>query len=237
MESKGFPVIYGGLMKTIVISLGGSVIVPDTVDFTYLNHFKTIIRNFSRKNKVVIVTGGGKTAREYLRPLQAAKLPERVASLVGIASTRLNARLVAGIFGITNPVPETVEDVVRALKTHTVVICGALGERKNMTSDGNAAEVAARLGADYFLNITNVKGLYTKDPHLKGATFIPCISYEDFLTIINKINYRAGQHFVLDQAAARLIKQFKIKTYIIGRDLPNLTRCLGGKSFIGTVIG
>tara|TARA_Y100000310_G_scaffold203871_1_gene204129 strand:- start:6092 stop:6766 length:675 start_codon:yes stop_codon:yes gene_type:complete len=223
-------------MKKVVISLGGSVIVPNKVDFSYLRDFKTVIKEFSKGNKVVIVTGGGKTARNYLLPLQKARMPKRVASLVGIASTRLNARLVAGMFGVAENVPETLKDVKKMLKRRNLVVCGALGDREGMTSDGNAAEVAADIKADFFLNITNVKGLYDDDPKKKSAKLIREIGYEDFLKIIKRISYKAGQHFVLDQAAARIIKRKKVKVFIVGKGLRNIEKCLYGEKFLGTVI-
>ena len=143
-------------MKTVVISLGGSVIVPDKVDYKYLEKFRKVILRFSRRNKVVIVTGGGKTARRYLKPLQKAGASTKVASLVGIASTRLNARLVEGVFGLSEDIPESLSSVKRLLKKQNLVICGALGEKENMTSDGNAAEVAGSIKADYFYAINFV---------------------------------------------------------------------------------
>ena len=223
-------------MMKVVISLGGSVIVPDKVDYAYLEDFKKVINKFSKKNKVVIVTGGGKTARRYLKPLQKAGISERIASLVGIASTRLNARLVEGVFGLTGSVPESLSEVKKELKRRNLVICGALGEKEGRTSDANAAEVAGAIKADYFLNITNVKGLYDDDPKKKKAKLISSISYDDFLKIIRKIKYHAGQHFVLDQAAAEIIKRRKIKVYIVGRDLKNIRKCLKGRKFVGTTI-
>ena len=43
----------------IVISLGGSIIVPNKVDYKFLSEFKKLILMYSKKNKIVIVTGGG----------------------------------------------------------------------------------------------------------------------------------------------------------------------------------
>ena len=43
----------------IVISLGGSVIVPDKIDVNFLEKFKKIINKIKKGNKIVIVTGGG----------------------------------------------------------------------------------------------------------------------------------------------------------------------------------
>jgi len=106
--------------------------------------------------------------------------------------------------------------------------------RPNMTSDGNAAEIAELIKADFFINITNVKGFYTSNPKTnKTAKFIPQISFEDFMKIVNKIKYKAGQHFVLDQSAAKIINRAKIKTYIVNKELK---KCLNGKSFEGTII-
>ena len=51
-----------------------------------------------------------------------------------------------------------------------------------------------------------------------------------------RIPYKPGQHFVLDQHAAEIIKKHKIKTYIIGPNLRNLNNLLNGKKWIGTVI-
>jgi uridylate kinase len=53
-------------MKTIVLSLGGSLIVPDKIDYPFLKKFRELILSFvKRGNKVIIVCGGGKTCRKY----------------------------------------------------------------------------------------------------------------------------------------------------------------------------
>ena len=58
----------------------------------------------------------------------------------------------------------------------------------------------------------------------------------DFYRMANKIKFKAGQHFVLDQTASKIIKQNKIKTYIVNKDLKNLKKVLKEKNFNGTVI-
>ena len=225
-------------MRKIVISLGGSVIIPNKVDYKYLNNFKKIINKFCKKNKVVIITGGGSTARDYIISLGKVTNNDKLLSIVGIAATRLNSRLVGGIFGIHDRVPENLQEVKKLLKKRNLVVCGALGYKENMTSDGNAAEVAELIKADYFVNITNIKGLYNSNPLTnKKAKFIPEINFNDFDKMLSKIKFRPGQHFVLDQSAAKIIKRSKIKTITIGRDLKNLSNLLNGKKFIGTIIG
>ncbi len=223
----------------LVISLGGSVIVPDKVDYRFLRKFNDIIKRYSRKEKVVIVTGGGGTFRKYLKSLEKVKLDEVTIGLVGIATTKLNARVVAGFLNKKGNIPNSINEIKQALKKSNIVICGALGFRTGTTTDGNAAEIAKHFKARAILNITNVNGLYDRDPRKhKSARLIPRIGFDEFYKIAKKIKYRAGQHFVLDQRAAGIIKRYRIRTAIInGHKIVNLENFLSGKRFTGTIIG
>ena len=54
--------------ETIIISLGGSLIIPDDIDVDFLKDFKKLILSQVEKGKkFVIITGGGKICRNYNR--------------------------------------------------------------------------------------------------------------------------------------------------------------------------
>ena len=79
--------------------------------------------------------------------------------------------------------------------------------------------------------------MFNKDPKkFKDARLVKTISFREFNKIMCKIKYAPGQHFILDQHAAKIIKKHKVKTIIVGNNLQNLKSCLQGKKFIGTVI-
>ena len=90
-----------------------------------------------------------------------------------------------------------------------------------------------------FINLTNVNGVYNKDPKFyKDARLIRNLSYADFGKLLSKVKEKPGQHFILDRLAFRIIKQNKIKVAILnGRDIKNLKAYLQGKRFAGSVIG
>ncbi len=221
-----------------VISLGGSLIIPKEIDVNFLKRFSVIVKDLIKKgNSVVLVCGGGSIARKYISVVTKMKFKKNFESLVGIETTKLNASLVASFFGKFHLLPDSLNDVYAELKKDKIVVCGALGFQPKMTSDGDAAMIAQYINADYFINLTNIDGLYDKNPAVKGAKQISNISFKKFDRIVSKINYKAGQHFVLDQAAAKIIMKEKIETVILkGSDLKNLERFFSKKSFIGTVI-
>jgi uridylate kinase len=224
--------------EVIVLSLGGSLIIPEEVNLSYLKEFKKAILKNIRKHKFVIVCGGGSVARKYISALREMGTDEKLQSFSGISATRMNARFMNYFFDL-NPeegITHTLDLLKKYISKQDVVFCGALEYKPDQTSDSTAAQIASSLKCS-FINLTDVPGLHDKNPkEHKNAKLIPKISWADFNRIIEKIKFKPGQHFVLDQNAARIIMKNKIPTYIIGKDMKEFDNLLRGKKFKGTVI-
>ena len=224
--------------KVIVLSLGGSLIVPDNVDYNFLNRFKKTILKNTKKYKFVIVCGGGSIARKYISALRETGKNEYYQSLAGISVTRTNARFMNYFFDFdaSEGIPHSMKTLKKYLRKREIVFCGALEYKSHQTSDSTSAQIASYFKCD-FINLTNVSGLHDKNPlEFRNAKFIPNISWKNFDKMVQKIKFRPGQHFVLDQTASKEIMKHKIKTYILGPDMKQLDNFLNGKKFIGSVI-
>ena len=224
--------------RIIVLSLGGSLIIPDKIDTIFLKEFKRIILKNTKKYKFIIVCGGGSIARKYISALGEIKINEKLQSFSGISATRMNARFMNYFFNI-NPehgIPHTMKVLKKYIKKQDVVFCGALEYKPDQTSDSTSAEIAKHFKSN-FVNLTNVSGLYDKNPKkYKNAKFISKISWKDFDKMANKEKFKPGQHFVLDQTASKIILKNKIITYIAGKNLRQLDNILKNKQFKGTII-
>lgn len=221
----------------MVVNLGGSLIFPDDVDVSYLKRFRDVINKNKSKYKLVVVCGGGKVARKYISALREVGASDTLQSYAGIQSTRTNARFMSYFFG-QNPekdIPLKMSDIKKHLRNQDVVFCGALEYKPKQTSDSTTAEVARHFKSP-FLILTNVAGLYDKNPkEFKSAKFIPAISWKGLYEMARKIGYKPGQNFVLDFNAAKIIMQHKIPTYIM-KEPKELDNFLNRKRFIGTEI-
>lgn len=224
--------------EVVVLSLGGSLIIPDKIDLKYLRKFKKVILKNSKKYKFIISCGGGSVARKYISALRQEGINHKLQSYSGISATRMNARFMAYFFN-KDPeygIPHTTETLKKYLKKHGIVFCGALEYKPKQTSDSTAAKLAKTFNA-LFINLTNVPGLYDKNPKkYKNAKFIPKITWKNFEKIAKASKYQPGQHFVLDQTAAEVIRKEKIKTYILGKDLNQLENVLKKRKFKGTLV-
>lgn len=227
------------MKKILVLSLGGSTIIPNKVNTTFLKAFKKIIHKHEKTYKFIIVTGGGHLARDHIKALKQINASKKIQSLAGISATRNNARFMNYFFNREpkNGIPLTLQELQKDLKKMNIIFCGGLGYKANQTSDATAAHIARYFKTE-FVNITNVDGLFTKDPKKhNNAKLIPIISYKQFYKMTTKTKFNPGQHFVLDQTAAKIIMQHHIKTTIIGNNPKNLDNFLSGKKFKGTLIG
>lgn len=225
--------------RIVVLSLGGSLIIPNDVDVKFLREFRKIILRNTGKYKFVIVCGGGSAARRYISALREVGTSEKLQSLSGISATRMNARFMNYFFNL-NPekgIPHTIEILKKYLRNQDVVFCGALEYKENQTSDSTATEIAKKLKT-IFVNLSNVVGLYNKDPRKsKDAKLIPKISYRNFYKMAHREKFKPGQHFILDQTASKIIMENKIKTYLLGKNLKEFESFLRNKKFKGTIIG
>ncbi len=224
------------MKNTWVISLGGSRIVPDDVDWKFLSEFKALLDRHRDKN-FAVVCGGGRTARRYMSALKKLGKKTRGQSIEGIAVTRFHAFFMARLFGrsANEEIPRNMKRVKNLLLKNQVVFSGALRWEPNNTSDGTAAKLAGYLNCP-FINLTNVDGLYTMDPRKnKKAKLVRKISWKGFWDVAKKIKFEAGQHFVLDKVAALEIMEDKTRTFIVG-SLKEMDRVLDEEKFLGTEI-
>ena len=87
-------------MQRIVLSVGGSLIVPDEVDASFLQQFRTLVEQHLPTHQFIIVCGGGKTARRYQSGLSSVfgneSTPEQL-DWIGIDASVLNARLMRAV--------------------------------------------------------------------------------------------------------------------------------------------
>lgn len=228
------------MKRVIVISLGGSLIVPENVDISYLKKFKKIILKNKNKNKYkfIIVCGGGSTARKYISALKSSQISEKLQSLIGISATRLNARFMSYFFNKDQEegIPQTIGTIEKYLQRQEIVFCGALEYKPDQTSDATSAEIAKHFKTD-FINLTNVSGLHDKNPlKFKNSKLIKRISWENFDKMASSTKFKPGQHFILDQTASKIIMKNKITTYILGKDTKQLDNLLNGRKFKGSII-
>ncbi|HLG23993.1 MAG TPA: UMP kinase [Candidatus Nanoarchaeia archaeon] len=221
--------------KKIIISLGGSLIVPDDFDTKFLSEFKKLIESYLKKGfKFVIICGGGKTARKIQNAAKKiAKVDSEDLDWLGIYATKLNAALVWTAF------KKDVEEVVidnpnKKLSLRKIAIAG--GWKPGCSTDYDAILLAKNLNVKKVINMSNVDYVYTKDPRIdKSAEKIEEISWVSFRKMVGS-KWSAGMNVPFDPIAAKSAQKLKIEVNIIGKDLKNLKNLLDGREFKGTTI-
>ena len=173
-------------MKLTVLSVGGSIISPDKVDYDFLASFKAMISAHLEENKderLVFVAGGGAPARVYQEALRKinSTAPVELQDWLGIKATHLNAMLLRAVFSdfcqddvVTDPTAPEVSFTGR------VLVAG--GWKPGFSTDTDAVYLAKRFGGKKVINLSNIKKVYTDDPRKNPeAKPIDRISWKDFL--------------------------------------------------------
>src|SRR2546425_2550928 len=192
-------------MEKVVVSLGGSVLVPGDDDARYLRDLAALLRDVSARVKLFVVTGGGRIARYYIETGRTLGIRERTLDEFGIAVTRLNARLLAGALdGRANREPATSYSQAAKLARRFPIVLMA-GTRPGHTTDRVSASLARFVHAARIVNATSVAGVFTADPNKDPkARLLKRIRFEDLVRLAGSGHSAAGPSIVFDPVAAQL---------------------------------
>lgn len=224
----------------IIISVGGSLIVPNGgVDTEFLSNLNKLIRREVTKGKrFFLVSGGGKIARHYQEAGRQVigDINNEDLDWLGIHATRFNAHLLRTIFqDIANPRIITNYDK-KFRKWEEPVVIGA-GWKPGWSTDYDAVILARDYGAQLIINLSNIDGVYNKDPKkFPDAKFINKITWEEMIKIIGD-KWSPGFNAPFDPIAAPLAKKIGLTVVVAnGHNFKNLEKIIDGEPFKGTVI-
>lgn len=248
--------------ETVVVSVGGSLIVPDHIDTHFLSSLKDLVETETAQGRpiqdsvrdgktdqsvsapqgtgrrFVLIAGGGKTARRYqdaAREIGSIEVDD--IDWLGIHSTHLNGHLLRTIFReIAYPVMiKNPDDVLDVPDTYHVVI--AAGYRPGASTDLRAIQIAERVGAKKVVNLSNTDYVYTDNPNTNpDAQKIEEITWSEFRKLIPD-EWDPGLSSPFDPVAAKEAQRLTIEVASInGTKLVSLKNYLDGKPFTGTRI-
>ena len=199
----------------VVVSIGGSVLAPD-LDADRIARYAAVIEDLDADHEVGVVVGGGTVAREYIGAGRALGANEIELDQLGIAVTRLNARLLVTAFDdrASPTPPEDYERGREALRRGDVPIMG--GTVAGQTTDAVSAAFAEYVDAGLLVYATSVDGVYDGDPGEDAdATKFDVLSAGELVDVIADIEMAAGSKAPVDLLAAKLIQRSELRAIVL----------------------
>ena len=221
-----------------VIRLGGSILVPEFADGSFLKNFRDLILDRTHLGeKFLIIVGGGYVTRKYQEALiEAGVSTSQSRDWVGIYTIRLNAELLRLAFAdhahnhvINSP------DALPAEISQAVVVCGA--EEPGHSSNYDAVVFAEKIHALEIINLSNIDYVYDTDPRVNSdATKYPEVSWEQYRSFIPS-EWVPGMSTPFDPKASRRAQKLGLDVvFMKGRPIENLLRYLESGGVQGSVI-
>lgn len=227
------------MKNTYIISLGGSLIVPEIgkIDWKFLKSFRTLIlARIKKGEKFFIISGGGSTARNYINAADKInKISDNDRDWLGIHSTRLNAHLLRTIFRDVAQTNIIKNPTYKLPMKKKVVIAG--GWKPGWSTDYVATLIAQEYNIKKIINLSNIDFVYDTDPKKnKNAKKIKEINWTEFQKIVGN-KWSPGLNAPFDPIASQKCNQLNLEVSIMnGKNIKNLNSYLDNKKFKGTLI-
>lgn len=231
--------------KNIVIKIGGSLLFTRNIEINYkkIAEFCNIIKEKINFDTFVIVCGGGVLARKYIDYVRAIGGNEALCDAFGIEISRINSKLIIASLGnFAYPqVPKSIEELSIAQLFKKIIVMGGLQPGQSTTSV--TIEVAEYINAKDLIILTDVDGIYDKDPRkFEDAKLFKKLTYKElqelFLNLSGDNQAAAGEYRMFDAVSLQILKRSKIKALITsGKNLSEFKKIWNGeRDIIGTII-
>lgn len=227
-------------MDSVAVSLGGSFLVgPNGVDTTLTKEIAQVLTRAAQARRVLAVVGGGAVARTYIAGARALGANETALDDIGIAVTRINARvLIAAMPKTAFPLPPvSFDEAILASQSFPVVVMG--GTHAGHTTDAVTVMLGDKAHAKRIVIATNVDGVYTADPKKDpNAKMLPRLTADELVRITSGGEAKAGSAGVIDPLGARMLQRSGIECAVVdGRNLKALEGAItGSNDFHGSLI-
>lgn len=222
------------MKKRIVIKLSGRIFGIDNVKL--LKDYAQFLVRISRVCQPIVIAGGGNIARHYITHARSSGADESSLDELGIEISRLNAKLL--IYALKNKAyshpPTTLQEVRHAVDDGLIVVAGGL--HPGQSTNGTAALIAEKVGAEMFLNATDVDGVYDMDPNrFKRAKKFKRIDLKNLRSMLVREDSVAGGYDLMDIVALKIIERSRIRTRILRATPKALEKAIKGGD-VGTEI-
>lgn len=222
---------------TIVVAMGGSLLIPEKIDIDFLKKLKDMVKHFTEEGyQIALVIGGGKTARYYQSALREFDHVDNTdLDWVGIKSIHLNCELVKRAFSDLDVYQNIVlkPDDIKGVE-NSLIIIGAW--EPGCSSDTDAVEIAHVIGANRIINFSNTSHVYSDDPHKNpNATRFDKLSWNEYRNLIPH-EWTPGMPAPFDPIASKIAQDYNISVAVLGASVENLENYLLEKEFEGTII-
>jgi uridylate kinase, putative len=200
----------------VVLSIGGSVLAPELDPGRIGSYAQAVGRMVDAGVEVICVVGGGGAARAYIDSARTLGADEVMLDQLGIAITRLNARLLQAALGdrAAAEIPTGYTAAVAAATQAPVVVMG--GAVAGQTTDAVATAVAERYGAELLVIATSVDGVYDLDPQTNpDAEKFETIEVAELVELIVPMSRGAGSSAPVDLVAVKLLERTGMRAIVL----------------------
>ncbi len=231
-------------VMTKVLSVGGSIIVPENPDTEFLTNFVNMVTewlNADKSRKLILVAGGGAPARVYQNAYKdvagktGVNAQSDAADWIGIMATRINAQLLKACFGDFCK-SDVVYDPTKDIEFEGQILVAA-GWKPGFSTDNDAVLLGEKFNAETIVNLSNIEKVYTDDPRKNpDAKPLDTISWADFRKMVGD-EWVPGKNCPFDPIASKKAESLGMKVICAGgKNIPNIKAILNDEEYIGTTI-
>ncbi len=227
------------MKKTILIKLSGESLAGQFghgFDFDYMKEVCSMIKEIHDMGcNVAIVCGGG----NFMRGRDATEMERETADYVGMLATVMNSLALKDVFiklgskvynqsglhvGIIDDIDK--KKIAEAFHDNRIVIFGGGTGKPYFSTDTGAALRARDINADMIIKLTNVDGVYDKDPN----KFSDAVMYNE-VTFDEVLERQLG---VMDLSAMEICRENNIEIVVTNIDNENALKDIINHNVVGT---